>query len=314
MDRIPSNEEFSPEPLEKLGLEHGPTASPLNALRAFEASARHLSFTRAGLELRVTQAAISHQVKGLEEILGVTLFRRLPRGLALTDEGLVLMPVLTEAFERIGATLDRLEHGQIAEVVTVGCNSTFATGWLLQHLDEFRARHPLIDLRLLINNNRVDVAGDGLDLALRFGNGSWHGTEAVHLLPAPLSPVCAPATAKRLRDPSDLTWEILLRSYRVEEWPLWFETTGTPCPTIRGPMFDSSVTMAEAAAQGLGVALVPVCMFQRDLAAERLVQPFAVEVPAGSYWLTWLKSKTLTLGMSAFQDWLLLKLGRDRDS
>jgi LysR family transcriptional regulator of beta-lactamase len=287
---------------------------PLNALRAFEASARHLSFTRAGLELRVTQAAISHQVKGLEEILGVTLFRRLPRGLALTDEGLVLMPVLTEAFERIGATLDRLEHGQIAEVVTVGCNSTFANGWLLQHLDEFRARHPLIDLRLLINNNRVDVAGDGLDLALRFGNGSWHGTEAVHLLPAPLSPVCAPATAKHLRDPSDLTREILLRSYRVEEWPLWFETTDTPCPTIRGPMFDSSVTMAEAAAQGLGVALVPVCMFQRDLAAERLVQPFAVEVPAGSYWLTWLKSKALTLGMSAFQDWLLLKLGRDRDS
>jgi LysR family transcriptional regulator of beta-lactamase len=281
---------------------------PLNALRAFEASARHLSFTRAGLELRVTQAAISHQVKGLEEMLGVTLFRRLPRGLALTDEGLVLMPVLTEAFERIGATLDRLEHGQIEEVITVGCNSTFANGWLLQHLDEFRARHPLIDLRLLINNNRVDVAGDGLDLALRFGNGSWHGTEAVHLLLAPLSPVCAPATAKRLSHPSDLARETLLRSYRVEEWPLWFEVTGIPCPTIRGPMFDSSVTMAEAAAQGLGVALVPVCMFERDLAAERLVQPFHVEVPAGSYWLTWLKSKTLTPGMGAFRDWLLQKL------
>ncbi|MXQ14379.1 LysR family transcriptional regulator [Microvirga makkahensis] len=287
---------------------------PLNALRAFEASARHLSFTRAGLELRVTQAAISHQVKGLEAMLGVSLFRRLPRGLALTDEGLVLMPVLTEAFERISATLDRLEHGQIEEVVTVGCNSTFANGWLLQHLDEFRARHPLIDLRLLINNNRVDVAGDGLDLALRFGNGLWHGTEAVHLLSAPLSPVCAPATAKRLRHPSDLARETLLRSYRVEEWPLWFEMTATPCSTIRGPIFDSSVTMAEAAAQGLGVALVPVCMFQRDLAAERLVQPFGVEVSAGSYWLTWLKSKPLTPGMEAFRDWLMLKLGCDRGS
>ncbi|HEU6442456.1 MAG TPA: LysR family transcriptional regulator [Microvirga sp.] len=283
---------------------------PLNALRAFEASARHLSFTRAGLELRVTQAAISHQVKGLEEMLGVTLFRRLPRGLALTDEGLALMPVLTEAFERISATLDRLEHGQIEEVVTVGCNSTFANGWLLRHLDEFRARHPLIDLRLLINNNRVDVAGDGLDLALRFGNGSWHGTEAVHLLSAPLSPICAPATAKRLRCPADLARETLLRSYRVEEWPLWFNMTDTPCPTIRGPMFDSSVTMAEAAAQGLGAALVPVCMFQRDLTAERLVQPFKIEVLAGSYWLTWLKSKPLTPGMEAFRDWLLLKLAR----
>jgi LysR family transcriptional regulator of beta-lactamase len=280
---------------------------PLNALRAFEASARHLSFTRAGLELRVTQAAISHQVKSLEEMLGVTLFRRLPRGLALTDEGLALMPVLTEAFERISATLGRLEHGQIEEVVTVGCNSTFANGWLLQHLDEFRARHPLIDLRLLINNNRVDMAGEGLDLALRFGNGSWHGTEAVHLRPAPLSPICAPATAKRLRHPSDLSRETLLRSYRIEEWPLWFGMTDAPCPTIRGPMFDSSVTMAEAAAQGLGVALVPVCMFQRDLAAERLVQPFMIEVSAGSYWLTWLKSKPLTAGMGAFRDWLLLK-------
>ncbi len=283
---------------------------PLNALRAFEASARHLSFTRAGLELRVTQAAISHQVKGLEEMLGVSLFRRLPRGLALTDEGLALMPVLTEAFERISATLDRLEHGQIQEVVTVGCNSTFANGWLLRHLDSFRTRHPLIDLRLLINNNRVDVAGDGLDLALRFGNGSWHGTEAVHLLSAPLSPVCAPATAKRLRGPADLARETLLRSYRVEEWPLWFEMTDTPCPTIRGPMFDSSVTMAEAAAQGLGAALVPICMFQRDLTAERLVQPFRIEVSAGSYWLTWLKSKPLTPGMEAFRDWLLRKLAR----
>lgn len=283
---------------------------PLNALRAFEASARHLSFTRAGLELRVTQAAISHQVKGLEEMLGVNLFRRLPRGLALTDEGLVLMPVLTDAFERIRATLDRLEHGQIEEVVTVGCNSTFANGWLLQHLDEFRVKHTLIDLRLLINNNRVDVAGDGLDLALRFGNGSWHGTEAVHLLSAPLSPVCAPATAKRLRHPSDLAHETLLRSYRVEEWSLWFGMADVPCPTLHGPMFDSSVTMAEASAQGLGVALVPVRMFQRDLAGERLVQPFKLEVSVGSYWLTWLKSKPLTAGMEAFRDWLLRKMAR----
>jgi LysR family transcriptional regulator of beta-lactamase len=157
---------------------------PLNALRAFEASARHLSFTRAGLELRVTQAAISHQVKGLEEILGVTLFRRLPRGLALTDEALALVPVLTEAFARIGATLDRLAHGLDQEVVTLGCVGTFATGWLSRHLGDFRAKHPLVDLRLLTNNNRVDMAGDGLDLALRFGHGSWHGAEAVHLLSA----------------------------------------------------------------------------------------------------------------------------------
>ncbi len=288
------------------------TYLPLNALRAFEASARHLSFTRAGLELRVTQAAISHQVKGLEETLGVALFRRLPRGLALTDEGLSLLPVLTDAFASISAALHRLEHGLSQEVVTLGCNSTFATAWLLQRLGDFQAKHPFVDLRLLTNNNRVDMAGDGLDLALRYGHGSWHGAEAVHLLPAPLSPVCTPAIAARLRHPSELARETLLRSYRSEEWPLWFGMAGTPCPTIRGPMFDSSVTMAEAAAQGVGVALVPVSMFQRDLDGGRLVQPFTIEAVAGSYWLTWLKSKPVTPGMSGFRDWLLNTLRQDR--
>lgn len=282
------------------------THLPLNALRAFEASARHLSFTKAGLELRVTQAAISHQVKGLEEMLGVTLFRRLPRGLALTDEGLALLPVLTDSFGRIGAALYRFEHGAVEEVLTLGCVGTFATGWLLGRLDDFQAKHPFVDLRLLTNNNRIDIAGDGLDLALRFGNGSWHGTDAVHLLSAPLSPVCAPEIAARLRHPSDLARETLLRSYRVDEWPLWFaRAAASPCPPVRGPIFDSSVTMADAAAQGVGVALLPVAMFRRELATGRLVQPFPVAVAVGSYWLTWLKSKPLSAGMRAFRDWLL---------
>jgi LysR family transcriptional regulator of beta-lactamase len=278
---------------------------PLNALRAFEASARHLSFTRAGLELRVTQAAISHQVKGLEDRLGVALFRRLPRGLALTDEGLALMPVLTEAFSNISAALHRLENGVSCEVVTLGCNGTFATGWLLQRLPRFQARYPLVDLRVLTNNNRVDLAGDGLDLALRFGHGAWHGTQAVHLLPAPLSPLCCPAAAARLEHPSDLGREVLLRSYRDEEWPLWFRMAGVTCPPIRGPVFDSSVTMAEAAAQGAGIALVPVAMFRREIEAGSLAVPFATQAPVGSYWLTWLKSKPLTRGMDLFRDWIV---------
>lgn len=286
---------------------------PLNALRAFEASARHQSFTKAGLELRVTQAAVSHQVKGLEAMLGVTLFRRLPRGLALTDEGAALLPVLTDSFGRIGAALYRFEQGAVEEVVTLGCVGTFATGWLLRNLGDFQARHPFVDLRLLTNNNRIDIAGDGLDLALRFGNGSWHGTEAAHLLSAPLSPVCAPAIAARLRHPIDLAGETLLRSYRGEEWPLWFARAASPCPAIRGPVFDSSVTMAEAAAQGAGVALVPVAMFRQDLAAGRLAQPFQTAVAAGSYWLTWLKSKPLTAGMRTFHDWLLDAL-REREA
>jgi LysR family transcriptional regulator of beta-lactamase len=278
---------------------------PLNSLRAFEASARHLSFTKAGLELRVSQTAISHQIKQLEDTLAANLFRRLPRGLALTDEGLALLPVLTEAFDRISVALDRVQARGTSEVVTVGCVTTFAIGWLLQHIDHFRRMFPYVDLRLLTNNNRVDIAGDGLDFALRFGDGSWHGTEALHLLSAPLSPLCRPDKAAQLRSPSDLSHENLLRSYRAEEWPLWFAVAGSPCPMIQGPIFDSSVAMAEAASQGAGIALVPTAMFHREVKAGRLARPFAAEVAAGSYWLTWLKSKQPTTGMLAFRDWLI---------
>jgi LysR family transcriptional regulator, regulator of gene expression of beta-lactamase len=285
---------------------------PLNALRAFEASARHLSFTRAGLELRVTQAAVSHQVKALEDMLGATLFRRLPRGLALTDEGAALVPVLTDAFLRIRSTLERFDRRHVQEVVTIGCIGTFATGWLLARLPAFEARCPFVEIRLLTNNNRVDLAGEGLDFALRFGDGSWHGTEAVHLVQAPLSPVCAPQIATRLQRPADLARHVLLRSYRAEEWPLWFSLVDTVPPPLRGPVFDSSITLAQAAAQGCGVALLPACMFKADLEAGRLVRPFTAEIPAGSYWLTWLKSKPLTFGMQSFRAWITDALSAER--
>jgi LysR family transcriptional regulator, regulator of gene expression of beta-lactamase len=281
---------------------------PLNALRAFEASARHLSFTKAGLELCVTQAAVSHQIKSLEQMLGVRLFRRLPRGLALTDEGHALIPVLEESFDRIQATLDRFENGHVREVVTLGAVGTFALGWLLPQLPGFRAAHPYVDLRLLTNNNRVDLAGEGLDYAIRFGDGSWHGTEATLLLAARLSPVAAPEIARRLRHPGDLAQETLLRSYRPDEWARWFAVAGLDMPTPRGTIFDSSIAMAEAAAQGLGVALVPPAMFGRDLADGRLVRPFDSEIAAGSYWLTALKSRRTTAGMQIFRTWLLATL------
>lgn len=278
---------------------------PLNALRAFEASARHLSFTKAGLELRVTQAAVSHQVNSLEEILGLRLFRRLPRGLALTDEGLALIPVLAESFGRIRAVLERFEDGHFRDVVTVGTVGTFATGWLLPRLKEFCDIHPYVDLRLLTNNNRVDIAGEGLDYAIRFGDGLWHGTEAAQLFAAPLSAVCTPSIAQKLRRPADLARQVLLRSYRADEWARWFDAAGVPCPVVRGAIFDSSITMAEAAAQGAGVALLPVRMFARDLDQSRMVRPFDVEITVGTYWLTWLKSKQPTKAMRAFKDWLL---------
>nr|WP_275451539.1 LysR family transcriptional regulator [Azospirillum lipoferum] len=199
---------------------------PLNALRAFEASARHLSFTRAAIELCVTQAAVSHQVKLLEERLGASLFHRLPRGLALTDEGRALRPTLEEAFDRIGWLLDQFEGGRFREVLTVGAVGTFAVGWLLPRLTRFREAHPFVDLRLSTNNNRVDIAAEGLDYAIRFGDGAWHGTDAVRLFDAPLSVLCAPEIARRLRDPADVGRETLLRSYRSDEWPGWFAAGG----------------------------------------------------------------------------------------
>ncbi|MFC3784996.1 LysR family transcriptional regulator [Sphingopyxis italica] len=278
---------------------------PLNALRAFEAAARHLNFTRAGLELHVSQGAVSHQVAELERRLGTRLFHRLPRGLALTDEGHALVPVIAEAFDRVAATLDQYADGRFRETLKLGVVGTFATGWLLPRLDAFARLHPAIDLRIATNNNRVDLAGEALDYAIRFGDGAWHGTQAERLLAAPLAPLCTPAIAARLKTPADLIPERLLRSYRADEWALWFAVAGVPVPVLRGPVFDSSALMAAAAASGQGVALAPPSMFAHDLAAERLVQPFAVEIDAGRYWLTRLMSRPESEAMRRFREWLL---------
>jgi len=277
---------------------------PLNALRAFEAAARHLNVTRAALELRVTQAAVSHQIKLLEDELGAPLFRRLPRGLTLTDEGAALVPMLNDTFDRMVATLDRFVGGRLREIVNVGVVGTFAIGWLLPRLPAFEALHPFVDLRIMTNNNRVDLAGEGLDLAIRYGDGAWHGTDAVPILDAPLTPLCAAGVARRLGTPGDLGREVLLRSYRSDEWKRWFDAAGVTAPPIRGPIFDASLTLASAAASGAGVALLPARLFEQDLANGRLVQPFDLCVDAGRYWLTRLKSRAETTAMAAVREWL----------
>jgi LysR family transcriptional regulator of beta-lactamase len=277
---------------------------PLNALRAFEAAARHLSITRAAQELCVTQGAVSHQVALLEELVGAPLFRRLPRGLALSDEGLALLPTVSGAFDAIGVRLDGLSGG-VQQVLTLGVVGTFAGGWLLDRLEEFIRAHPHIDLRLMTNNNRVDLAGEGLDLAIRFGDGAWHGTHAESIMAAPLTPLCSPAIAIRLGDPGDLPGQMLLRSYRSEEWPRWLAQCGLACPPLRGPVFDSSALMVASAMAGRGVALAPAAMFTQDLAAGRLVRPFAQEVDLGRYWLTRLHTRVPTAAMESFRVWLM---------
>jgi LysR family transcriptional regulator of beta-lactamase len=286
---------------------------PLNALRAFEGAARHSSFTNAAIELCVTPAALSHQVKALEERLGVPLFRRLPRGLSLTDEGQALLPVLRDSFDRIADALGRYQAGMMREVLTVGAVGTFAVGWLLPRLARFRQDHPFVDLRLSTNNNRVDIAAEGLDLAIRFGDGAWHGTDARLLFETSFTPLCGRAMADRLEAPGDLARETLLRSYRSEDWPDWFRAAGLPVPPLTGPVFDSSWLMIEAARQGSGVALAPPAMFGRELREERLVRPFDLEVTIGGYWLTKLKSREWTGAMRAFERWLLDEASRPSD-
>ncbi|NSZ85388.1 transcriptional regulator GcvA [Agrobacterium tumefaciens] len=288
---------------------------PLNGLRAFEASARHLSFTRAAIELCVTQAAVSQQVKGLEKRLGVSLFQRLPRGLKITAEGEALLPTVTSSFDQMAITLDRIEAGQVRELLFLGVVGTFAVGWLLPRLREFQKRHPFIDVRVSTNNNRVDMAAEGLDFAIRFGQGSWHGTDAFRLFEAPLSPLCTPKLAETLKSPADLADATLLRSYRSDEWATWFAAAGvTPVAQVNaGIVFDTSLGMMEAALQGLGVALAPPSMFSRHLASGTIVQPFPVTISLGSYWLTRLQSKTPTPAMQAFSDWMFTNIGPAQD-
>ncbi|WP_294255794.1 LysR family transcriptional regulator [uncultured Comamonas sp.] len=281
---------------------------PLNALRMFDAAARHLSLTRAAQELHVTQAAVSQHIRNLEERLGKPLFRRLPRGLALTDEGRALWPAVAQSFERIEQSLQQVAEPRPREILTVGVVGTFAIGWLIPRLSQFQQLHPYIDLRLLTNNNRVDLAGEGLDAAVRFGDGAWHGTHAQMLLRAPLSPMCTPMLAQQLREPADLARQTLLRSYRMQEWEGWFAGLDQSAPLARGAMFDSSLTLAEAAAQGAGIALLPARMFEHMLQQGRLVRPFVHEVDTGAYWLTYLKSRQASAALQTFRQWLMTQL------
>ena len=285
---------------------------PLNALRAFDAAARHLNLTRAALELHVTQAAISQHIRQLEDQLGKPLFRRLPRGLALTDEGMALVPAVAQAFGSLSRALAQVQDRRPHEVLSVGVVGTFAVGWLLPRLRAFQEAHAFVDLRLFTHNNRVDLAGEGWDCAIRFGDGAWHGTSARQLLQAPLAPMGAPAIAARRPPPADLARETLLRTYRAGEWEQWFAQNKLACPSLRGTVFDSSLTLAEAAAQGLGVALLPLRLFSRDLQAGRLVAPLAQTLDTGSYWLTQLKSRSPSLAMQTFERWLLEQCGQDQ--
>ncbi|WP_330960698.1 LysR family transcriptional regulator [Photobacterium sp. 53610] len=290
------------------------THLPLNAIRAFLVSAKHLNFTKAAVELCVTQAAVSQQVKALEAQLGVSLFIRQSRGLNLTEEGMMLLPVVNGAFDHLSDALEMLAQGIHREVVSVGVVGTFAVNWLLPRLADFQARYPLIDLRISTNNNTADPVAEGLDYLIRFGKGSWHATEATKLFPAPFTVLCQPLIGQAMSSPRDVLNYTLLRSYHPDEWQLWLDEAKVAVPKAKlsAIVFDSSISMIEAAIQGYGVALAPPAMFERQLAEEKLVQPFEIYLHKGAYWLTKLHGQQETQAQLQFKAWLLEQTGEGR--
>ena len=283
---------------------------PLNALRAFEAAARHLSFTRAAQELHVTQTAISHQIKGLEERLGVRLFRRLPRGLLLTEEAQRLLPPVRDAFDQIAAAVERLSAGGSGARLTVSVLPPFAAKWLVPRLGRFRAAHPDLDLRIGATSELVDFARDDVDVGIRMGRGIYPGLRVERLFGESLVPVCSPelrAGPHPLLRPRDLRHHVLLHDDDHADWELWLRLAGVSgVPPRRGPVFTDSALVVQAAAEGQGVALARRVLAAGDLAAGRLIQPFDVSIPHDlAYYLVCPEATAEQPKIAAFRSWLL---------
>ncbi|MBL8831367.1 MAG: transcriptional regulator GcvA [Rhodospirillales bacterium] len=282
---------------------------PLNGLRAFEAAARHLSLTKAAEELGVTQAAVSHQVKGLEEALGTKLFQRLTRALALTSAGSALAPELNAAFLRIATAVDRAREREAKGIVRLSLLTTIALTFLVPRLGRFAAKHPAIELRLETSARLVDFDREPMDAAIRYGTGDYPGLHADRLFDDSLTPLCSPALAKRIRKPEDLLGHLLLDDHiAYDEWGLWFAAAGVTVrqPRRRSAVFDSTRVAVEAAMEGMGVALGAPFLFSAEIASGRLVRPLPLVVPAGrSYWLVCRRQDVERPSIKAFREWLL---------
>lgn len=291
---------------------------PLNALRAFEAAARHLSFTRAAAELNVTQTAISHQIRGLEERLGVRLFRRLPRGLLLTEEAQRYLPPIRGAFDQIALATDRLVAAGAGATLTVSVLPSFAAKWLVPRLGRLRAAQPDLDLRISASSQLVDFARDDVDVGIRMGRGIYPGLKVERLFGESLVPVCSPALqggAHPLRRPEDLRDQVLLHDDDYAGWELWLGLAGVEgVDARRGPIFTDSGMVVQAAAEGQGVALARRQLAAGDLAAGRLIQPFEVTIPHDlAYYLVCPEATAEQPKIAAFRDWLLAEAAREAD-
>jgi LysR family glycine cleavage system transcriptional activator len=284
----------------------------LNALKAFEAAARHESFTTAAGELNVTQGAVSHQVKALEEDLGLRLFIRRRQRLELTDAGRGYLPIIRDAFDRIAAGTEDLVKRQGSGVLTVSTSSSFAARWLVPRLGDFAERHPEIDLRLSSSAHLVDFAREDIDLAVRFGAGDWPGLQSVRLTVEDMFAVCAPQMARRLSHADDLQHQPLLHVDTYEDWRRWKQELGYGYSVDRGPIFTQDSLPVDAAMGGQGVAMTRTTLAMRDLLARRLVRPFTKAIRLErSYWIVCPKATADLPKIKIFRDWLLSEMAAD---
>jgi len=293
----------------------------LNALRAFEAAARHLSFTKAAAELNVTQAAISHQVKTLEDQLGLPLFRRLNRRLLLTDAGQVYGSSLTRTFDGIAEATERITAQRGGGSLRISTLPSLAAKWLLPRLSRFRTRHPEIDVLVSAAHGLADFRRDDVHLAIRYGKGNYPGLETVSLMDDEIFVVCSPqllTSGPPLRDPADLKHHTLLHDSSAEagrrDWRAWLERVGVSgVDPDRGPGFSDSNLIIEAVIAGEGVALTRRSLAADDLAAGRLTIPFGPIAPASNrYYVVYPKANAELPKVRAFTRWLLDEAEADR--
>ncbi len=284
----------------------------LNGLRAFEAAARHLSFTLAASELNVTQTAISHQIRRLEEELGIRLFIRKNRALALTPQARDYLPGVRAAFNDLRLATDRLLRKDDDKVLTISTLASLAAKWLLPRLTAFQEAHPGLDVRITTSTTLVDFRNGDVDAAIRWGRGHWPGVRAELLMTDEAFPVCSPAllSGKRpLRTPEDLRDHVLLHTTTYDDdWRQWLTAAGLPSDISKSPglTFDLILMTVQAAIDGLGVAMGRTSYVQDDIAKGRLVVPFDIALPAETgFYLVSPEGVADPPKLKAFRQWLI---------
>jgi LysR family transcriptional regulator, glycine cleavage system transcriptional activator len=283
----------------------------LNGLRAFEAAARHMSFTRAANELNVTQTAVSHQIRRLEEQLGMTLFIRQNRALSLTREAQDYLPSIRSAFEDLRRATAKLRRADQEGRLTVSTTASLATKWLVSRVAAFQDANPGIEVRISTSAHLVDFQREDVDIAVRYGHGSWPGLRAYWLMAEHIFPVCSPElpNTRPLRSPEDLVHHTLLHtSVSREDWQLWLTAADLPASiaTRRGMTFDQGFMAIQAAMEGLGVALGRYHFVEADIAAGRLIAPFDMVLPQDAgYYVVTPETTADAPKIARFRDWLI---------